>query len=243
MTVKVTWKVHPVYNHTMSNYAFFDVDQTIYPGYSMADFYLSPAIISRGGDEIYKQDLEIGSLYKDGHITYAEAGQRAIQLCATTIKDESVASANNLASSLIQSHGLKDFVTPLFSLLHKHGYYIVLVSGSVEFLVGAIAKHSMADEYLSTTLVKDGQGIYTGEISHQMDNEEKKKYILKHFDLSTSHVLAFGDSTGDIPMISLADHGFFIDPHQREIADLINSHDNWHLTNENNILSQVESVI
>lgn len=157
----------------MTNYAFFDVDQTIYPGYSMADFYLSSVVADRGGADIHRQDLEIGALYQSGQISYGEAGARAAKLCASTMKGESVGTAKSLALSFIAEHGLKSFVDPLFTLLHKHSYSIVLVSGSVEFIVHAIAKHSHADHYLSTTIKKNEDDTYTGQVLHQLDNEEK----------------------------------------------------------------------
>lgn len=227
----------------MYKLAFFDVDQTIYPGYSMADFYHTPDVKNLLGPDFFQEDLEIGQLYKSGQITYAEAGARAARLCASSVKGQSVETVTKLANSFVQIHGVKPFVGSLFSLLHQSDYTIILVSGSVDYIVKAIANHTTADLYHATTPELDLNKTYTGNITHQLDDIEKEKIIKQNYDLAHATVLAFGDSTGDIPMLSLADHAFIINPHQAELHQLIQQHPNYYLVNENNILDTISSLI
>ena len=227
----------------MHKYAFFDVDQTIYPGYSMADFYHTPAVKSLLGPDFYLEDLAIGQLYKSGQITYAEAGARAARLCASSVKGQSTEIVAKLASDFVQSHGLKPFVSSLFSLLRQSNYIIILVSGSVDFIIQAIANHTNADLYHATSPELDTNNIYTGNITHQLDDVEKAKIIKQNYNLDQASVLSFGDSTGDIPMLSLAKHAFIINPHQPELYKLAEDNHNYHLVEEGTILNSVNKII
>lgn len=227
----------------MHKYAFFDVDQTIYPGYSMADFYHTKSLKTLLSKDFYQEELMIGQLYKSGQITYAEAGARAARLCASSIKGKSIETVAKLAEAFVTDHGVKSFVDPLFSLLHQSGYTIVLVSGSVDFIIKAIAKHTGADLYHATTPELDLNKTYTGNITHQLDDIEKEKIIKQNYDLAHATVLAFGDSTGDIPMLSLANHGFIINPHQPELLKLAAENPNYHLVENTEIIESVKKVI
>lgn len=227
----------------MHKYAFFDVDQTIYPGYSMADFYHTKSLKTLLSKDFYQEELMIGQLYKSGQITYAEAGARAARLCASSVKGQSVDAVAKLAHDFAQNNGVKPFVKPLFSLLHQSSYVIVLVSGSVDFIIKAIAKKTGADLYHATTPELDLNKTYTGNITHQLDDIEKEKIIKQNYDLAHATVLAFGDSTGDVPMLSLANHGFIINPHQPELLKLAAENPNYHLVEEANIIKSVSQVL
>ena len=226
----------------MTNYAFCDVDQTIYDGYSMADFYLSSEVIEMAGKYIYEKDLEIGKLYKSGKITYGEAGLRAAKLSASTVKGMKVEDVQEIANNFIKNKEVKPFVVPLFDLLHQHNFSIVLVSGSVNFVTRAIGDYCHAD-FVHATTPEVIAGRYTGNIAYMLDNEEKAILIKQKYDLDKGHILAFGDSTGDIPMLSLAHHSFVINPHQPEMNDIVLSHDNWYRAHNENIIDQVQGLL
>lgn len=227
----------------MSNYAFFDVDQTIYPGYSMADFYHTPSVKKIVGSDFFQEEAIIGHLYKSGQITYAEAGRRAAKLCASSVKGLKLDIVEALANEFVKSNPVKSFVLPLFSLLQRSGYTIVLVSGSLNFIVRAIAQHTHADLYHATTPEVDEHSCYTGNISHQLDDVEKLKIIKNSYDLTHATLLGFGDSTGDIPMLSLTHHAFIINPHQAELNVLAQQNPNYHLVDEDSIQQEVMKII
>lgn len=227
----------------MTNYAFFDVDQTIYAGYSTPDFYLFLVTKGFGGEWTIQKDNEIGELYQSGKINYSEAGVRVVQLLADVIKDKTITEITKLANEFVELNGLKDFVPELFAFLKLHDYQVVLVSASPDPNVEAISKISQADSFHSSKF-EIVHGRFTGKVVHQLDNEEKRDLILRNIENDyRGHILAFGDSTGDIPMLSIADDAFIIDPHQPEMKEIIKSHKNWYLVNEKNILDQVTKMV
>ena len=159
------------------------------------------------------------------------------------IKDKTITEITKLANEFVELKGLKGFVPELFAFLKLHDYQVVLVSASPDPNVEAISKISQADSFYSSKF-EIVRGRFTGKVVYQLDNEEKRDLILKNIAKDNNgHTLAFGDSTGDIPMLSIADDAFIIDPHQPEMKEITKSHKNWYLVNEKNILDQVTQIV
>lgn len=92
------------------------------------------------------------------------------------------------------------------ALLRKSGIRVILVSISWQFAVESIAKHLGADEAIGTCWRVDGS------IDHFWP-EDKAQWLQRKMTtqgLSRNALAAVGDSTGDIPMLSLASTGFFV---------------------------------
>jgi len=228
----------------MSNFAFFDVDQTIYNGYSTPDFYLYLVTQGMGGAWTIAKDQEIGKLYKAGKITYKHAGEQVVQLLADTIAGHSVEKIKGLASQWVStSLKVKPFVKEVVTILKANNFRTILVSGSSIPNVEAIFEVSGADIFHSTGLeVVDNK--YTGKVIHMLDDEAKKSLILSNYKLDSSNCLkfGFGDSTGDVPMLSLCDHAFVISPHQDEMR-LLSLAKGWHLVTNDNIIEIVRKTL
>ena len=228
----------------MSNYAFFDVDQTIYDGYSTPDFYLYLVSQGFGGDWTIKKDKEIGELYGSGQISYKIAGEKVTQLLADTIKGHEVDEINHFAKQfLMVKNKLKPFAVELITMLKRNDHQTILVSGSTTPSVEAIRHVSGADKILCTKL-EIGNNKYTGQVSQMLDDIEKKKAILDEYKLDNpdSIKLGFGDSTGDVPMLSLCDHVFVITPHQEDMIALSKAK-RWNLVSNENVLEIVKQIL
>lgn len=228
----------------MSNYAFFDVDQTIYDGYSISDFYLYLVSQGLGGDWTIAKDKEIGELYGSGQITYKAAGESVIQLLADTIKGYDVDQIQNFANKfLLTKNKIKPFAVELVSILKHSGYETILVSGSPTPNVEAIGSAVGSDRTLCTALAILNNK-YTGKVVHMMDDIEKKKTIVSkcRLDGTDSIKIGFGDSTGDLAMLSLCDHTFVINPHQEEMVELSKAK-GWNLVTSGNILEVVKKTL
>lgn len=228
----------------MSNFAFFDVDQTIYDGYSTSDFYLYLVTQGMGGAWTISRDEEIGKLYKAGKITYKHAGEQVVQLLADTVMGHSVEEIKHLASQWVSGSGkVKPFVKEVITLLRAHNFRTILVSGSSIPNVEAIFNVSGADLFHSTGLeVVDSR--YTGKVINMLDDEAKKSLIESQYKIDTNNCLkyGFGDSTGDVPMLSLCDNAFVITPHQDEMKSLSITK-GWHLVTNDNIVETVKKVL
>ena len=91
----------------------------------------------------------------------------------------------------------------------QQGHKIVIVSASTEYWLKPWTD-SMGFDLLATQLdTKDQKltGCYAGENCH---GEEKVRRIKSVYDLNQfDEIYAYGDTSGDKPMLALAHHGFY----------------------------------
>lgn len=99
---------------------------------------------------------------------------------------------------------------------HRHaGLDVVLVTGSIDFIVQPLARHVGAHAVVASSLAEDG-GCFTGElIGPPVGDEEKAKRIRQFaathdIDLAQSH--AYGDSIADLPMLEAVGHPHAVNP-------------------------------
>ena len=97
----------------------------------------------------------------------------------------------------------------------KQGHLVILVTGSLDFIVGPLGKFLNADAVIATKLqIKDG--FYTGEIIGKSPIGEEKAQTIRNLsiklaiDLNNSY--AYGDSTSDLPMLNTVGNPVAINP-------------------------------
>ena len=121
--------------------------------------------------------------------------------------------------------------------------FVGLLSASPNPIIEAIGRYLKTDNYFSSELeIKNNK--YTGRVIRILSNEAKKQAIHGILDhsLIKSLKLGFGDSTGDIEMLSFVDHAFVINPHQEEIKTIAKK-SKWNLVDSNNIISTLKKII
>ncbi len=98
---------------------------------------------------------------------------------------------------------------------HEAGRMVVLVTGSIDFIIAPLAKELSTTHVLAPALlVRDGR--FTGELdSLPVSGEEKVRLMKKfaadyHVDLAASH--AYGDSIADLPMLQAVGHSHAVNP-------------------------------
>jgi phosphoserine phosphatase len=93
-----------------------------------------------------------------------------------------------------------------FRLLHDHGFKIAIVSVTWKFAVEWFANEFGADYSVGTGLSPEGL------ITHfwPQDKAAWLSTLAANLDVSMRDVAAVGDSTGDIPMLLRAGHGFWV---------------------------------
>ncbi|MDH7476478.1 MAG: HAD-IB family hydrolase [Microgenomates group bacterium] len=202
--------------------AFFDQDNTIYQGFSMHDFYLFMADNQYVGRWIYDQHIKIQNLYREGKLNYRQAGQQVIQLTADALAGKNIKEVAKIGKKFLRN-GEKIFswVKPVLKFLEKNNFETYIISASAEPVVKAVGEHIQIGNYFASLLeIKDG--YYTGKVINYLDFEEKQKKIKKILGKNSHRLLkiGFGDSTGDIDMLSEMNQAFIINPHQKEILDL-----------------------
>lgn len=227
----------------MRKYAFFDVDNTIYNGYTINDFnhfLTKKGIIPKS---VIKKSKEFEKLYYSNKISYAESQILFIDLIAKAISGFKKDKIYKLGDEFIKNgQNFFPFVNKIFKFLNNKNFKIYLISASPTPIIEAIGRYFKIDNHFSTELeIRDN--IYTGKVIRILSNEAKKQSIQGIVDpsLIKSLKLGFGDSTGDIEMLSYVDHAFVINPHQEEIKKIAKEN-KWNLVNSDNIISIVKKI-
>lgn len=123
-----------------------------------------------------------------------------------------------LAQDCFQSLFKGRLYQPVIERLEQHrrqGDRIVLVSGSLDFLLQPLAQYLRADACLCPGL-HDTEGIFTGEMTGPPIIGEAKATRLRSYaqeqnlDLASCH--AYADSRSDLPILNLAGHVTVVNP-------------------------------
>lgn len=228
----------------MNKYAFFDVDNTIYNGYSTSDFCLFLANQGICSKSVIEKVEELVEFYSSGKIDYTTASIQATQLLTDALKGFTLGEVTQLGDSFVTKGAkLFPFVIELFGLLEEHGFQTYLISAAANPCIEAIARFLKTDKYFASELeiIADK---YTGKILKMLNNEEKRhtiRHIMGHLS-ENSLKLGFGDSTGDTQMLLSVNHAFVINPHQKEIIKLAKEM-KWSLGTNETILSEVRKTL
>ncbi len=226
----------------MNTLAFFDLDKTLYDGYSMVDFLFGYAI-PRG--LIQKEDKAMAEAlladYSQGLITYGQATAEAVRLSGKVVAGHTVLEVKQWQEEFFQTQKLFSYVSELFSFLKKSGFEVYIVSASIEPIVTHIAKYLGVKSFASTIEIKNG--VYTQRVTKILDEAAKSKeiaHLLKRQQNSVS--FGFGDSSGDEALLDAVTHGFLYEPAQDELKKLAESH-GWSLVTRNTILETVRQRV
>ena len=188
--------------------------------------------------------LQLMTSYKSGSLSYAELTNQGIQLVADIVAGTSVTEILALKEEFVGNQDkFFSFVPDLLSLLNAADFQIYLVSGGASPAIQMLAETLGITDYFASEF-EIAADSYTGTVI-QILNHDAKQTLVE--DILNSHAgdilsLGFGDSTGDVEMLSAVDKAFVINPHQPEMTDLITAN-NWQLVTEDTIIKQVQSVL
>ncbi|QLE86092.1 HAD-IB family hydrolase [Shewanella sp. Scap07] len=98
----------------------------------------------------------------------------------------------------------------LISSFKAQNFVCVVVTASPSFYVEKVIKEFGFDTVIGTNLDFNEQGIFEGSfIGRNCNGQEKVRRILNEYDLKDFDIVyAYGNSSGDIPMLRLADEAF-----------------------------------
>lgn len=95
------------------------------------------------------------------------------------------------------------------------GHTIVLLTGSLEFLIDPIASALQADRYFAGRL-EQMNGVYTGRLLSPLPYGDGKRQLLdrlaQDFGLDLSSCYAYGDSPGDLAVLHAVGHPTVVNP-------------------------------
>lgn len=200
-------------------YAFFDVDNTIYDGYTASELitFIEQNESRPGLKEKYSSYL---SDYQSRRLDYNQASQLILDLVSELLSGRTRDEALRIVDKMIEQKEtiFNDWVSKVLDYLKKDGYQIILVSAGPDIAIEQISQMLEADRYFASK-IPISNGKYDGTSVHVLNELEKTKSIkgiLGEDDVS----IAFGDSTGDIPMMEMADQAFVVEnDHHSEMTD------------------------
>lgn len=129
-----------------------------------------------------------------------------------------VAEMKALSTGMFETYIRPKIFSEAVSQIQEHkeeGAAIVLVTGSLDFIVQPIANYLAADAVLAPQLHEQG-GRFTGELTTvPLIGEEKAKAMRNYADqheVSLEESYAYGDSQSDLPMLECVGNPVVVNP-------------------------------
>lgn len=109
------------------------------------------------------------------------------------------------------------FIEEIRKQLDKHrgaGHYIILISGSADFILTPLAQLLYIDKLFAIKLANSEDGICIGIITGEQTIGVGKRRIVEKIRNENPNIFLFGygDHSSDIPMLSACDIGFMLVP-------------------------------
>ena len=102
---------------------------------------------------------------------------------------------------------------------HKdRGDTVVIVTSTMDYLVEVVARYLKVEYYLGAPMEQqDGRltGKQAGIVPFQQDKITCVKEFAMQHHLSLEGMYGYGDSVNDIPMLSICEHKFAVNPNQK----------------------------
>lgn len=102
---------------------------------------------------------------------------------------------------------------------HKdRGNTVVIVTSTMDYLVEVVARYLKVEYYLGAPMEQQGgrlTGRQAGIVPFQQDKITCVKEFAMQHHLSLEGAYGYGDSVNDIPMLSICEHKFAVNPNQK----------------------------
>jgi HAD superfamily hydrolase (TIGR01490 family) len=225
--------------------AFFDVDYTLYKGFTVVQFFKIFAEKNHRTD-LMEERKQLEFEVKAGSIDQQRLVEWSMSLAARAVKGFSVDHVGNEIKKTISTEGeFFPWVKPLFQYLAEKQFRVYLISASIEPMIAEIAQQLGVEHYFATIL-EQIDGVYTGNVLYVRNGHNKLNTLNSIIgEISEQNdVIAFGDSDGDVAMLSAADQGFVVDPieYSDKILAAAQEHD-WPVLKHETALEQIKSQL
>lgn len=190
----------------MKNYAAFDADGTLFRGFSILPVY--DRFVDEGyiTSDAHGYFLEPFRSYIGEDISYGDFVRLTLRNAAQVVKGKSVDTAEQIASLHFQEAEWFSYVQPTLIQLCVVGVEPVLVTAEPQFIASAVA-NKLEIKQSRSSLFSCTNGLFDGLVELALGSAAKAE-ALRGLGVENIHY-AFGDSEGDIGMLSLAKLGSF----------------------------------
>jgi len=99
---------------------------------------------------------------------------------------------------------------------HREGHILVLISGSIRYLLEPVAEDLGFDHLLCTDLEVGSDGLLTGKAKGPLCLDSTKRVLAEklageaHIDLASSY--AYGNHQSDLPLLESVGHPYVVEP-------------------------------
>ncbi|MBU0758527.1 MAG: haloacid dehalogenase-like hydrolase [Nanoarchaeota archaeon] len=224
--------------------AIYDIDKTLYNGYSTVEFieYLHKKRLFR--QENYNNIMQLLEGLKTGETSYFRTAHQYVMETAEGLVGQDKDKINVFAKEFFDRSRLFSFSEDLVRIMKKYHYYNLILSNSLIEVLSPIKDYLRMDGLLGIEL-ETSQGKYTGNINSEMHFESGKKGTLAKFLKSNRFTLdmsfGFGDSEHDIAFLEDVKNPVVISP--RDELKIHAEKYNWTVAGPNDVLKKVEMIL
>lgn len=204
--------------------AIFDVDKTMFPGYTIIDFAEYLKDNNHFKKEEWMEFERCISEYKKGVLSYNEFAILIVDSYAKGIVNQTVNNIDKLSKKFWEKRidNVYGYVRPLFERLNKLNAEIIIVSGSTRESLNPMLDFFEVKKYYCTEVDLDGDVYGSTPRINAASHEGKTKIIKEIFEKIDPNnlVYGFGDSVADLSFLELVTKPFVIGNHDKELAEV-----------------------
>lgn len=222
-------------------YALIDIDGTMYDGYTIDDLVKAQYAESLIPQEYVAQLYQLYTEFKQGTVPYEIVAHKALLVWGEGLKDQTLELIQQHTNNFFDSHNqLFPFAQELVTLLKENGYYVLFVTGEPQFIGSYFTDHLGADGYISSEY-ELANGTFTGKTTISLGTNDGKKKVLSNLKNELRDSISFGDSEGDIDMLSLTTHAVCVKP--REALRKIANEKGWQIVDEESMIPTIKKIL
>lgn len=204
--------------------AIFDVDKTMFPGYSIIDFAEFLAKNEYFKMEEWREFERLLSEYKKGSFGYNDFAVLIVDSYARGIGGQKVDDVNKLSKLFWQERieTIYGYVRPLFTDLSRVNAEIIVVSGSTTESILPMLNNLRIERYFCTQ-IEVSEGVFLPNVSINAAAHEGKMEIVKRLGENMGQyeqIYGFGDSVADLSFLELVNRPVVIGNHDKELAEV-----------------------
>lgn len=207
--------------------AFFDIDGTIYREGLITEMFKKMVNYELIDSTKWYSDVRPAFVNWDKRVgDYDVYLLKMIDVYVEAVKGLTPQQLKYVAKRVIEQKGERvyTFSRDQIKLHQNEGNKVIAISGSPLELVNEMSKKYKMDDYRGTIYKVNEEGYYNGDIVPMWDSVSKRKAILEmteKYNINLAESYAYGDTAGDLTMLSMVGHPYAINP-TRELIQKIN---------------------
>lgn len=209
--------------------AFFDIDGTLYRDSLMIEHFKKLVKYEVFDPNLWHSHVKLTyQMWKKRRGDYDDYMMELAELYINSLKGINMSEIEFIADQVINLKGdsVYAYTRDQIRWHHKQGHKIFFISGSPEFLVRKMAEKYKATDFRGTEYVTDEAGHFTGTVIQMWDSVSKDKAIkelVDKYNIDLTNSYAYGDTNGDLSMLSQVGHPVAINPTKELIENIRDS--------------------